>query len=104
MHPPPPPSPSRVPLPLQPEKAQCRPASAAGTPEAQETTRQTLWVALYNGLLLLHPFMPFVTEELWQRLPKRPDQVRGRSAGRPCACEAVAGVPGVASRSARCRF
>ena len=33
-------------------------------------TRQTLWHCLDIGLRLLHPFMPFVTEELWQRLPK----------------------------------
>lgn len=26
---------------------------------------------------LLHPFMPFVTEELWQRLPGRRDQSGG---------------------------
>ncbi|XP_010273593.1 PREDICTED: valine--tRNA ligase, mitochondrial 1 [Nelumbo nucifera] len=32
--------------------------------------RYTLWVCLDNGLRLLHPFMPFVTEELWQRLPQ----------------------------------
>ncbi|MCO5602754.1 hypothetical protein L7F22_056892 [Adiantum nelumboides] len=34
-------------------------------------TQETLWICLDNGLRLLHPFMPFVTEELWQRLPRR---------------------------------
>lgn len=40
----------------------------------QKQTREALWLCLDNGLRLLHPFMPFVTEELWQRLPKRSDQ------------------------------
>lgn len=44
---------------------------------ASETTRksaqQTLYTCLDHGLRLLHPFMPFVTEELWQRLPRRPN-------------------------------
>ncbi|KAI9112058.1 hypothetical protein K1719_016954 [Acacia pycnantha] len=31
--------------------------------------QDTLWFCLDIGLRLLHPFMPFVTEELWQRLP-----------------------------------
>ncbi|KAK9015180.1 hypothetical protein V6N11_006297 [Hibiscus sabdariffa] len=31
--------------------------------------QDTLWTCLEIGLRLLHPFMPFVTEELWQRLP-----------------------------------
>ncbi|XP_077226702.1 valine--tRNA ligase, mitochondrial 1-like isoform X2 [Tasmannia lanceolata] len=36
----------------------------------RRAARDTLWVCLDNGLRLLHPFMPFVTEELWQRLPQ----------------------------------
>jgi valyl-tRNA synthetase len=31
----------------------------------------TLWIAMETGLRLLHPMMPFVSEELWQRLPGR---------------------------------
>jgi valyl-tRNA synthetase len=41
-----------------------------GTDEAAKAlTKQVLYVCLESGLRLLHPFMPFVTEELWQRLP-----------------------------------
>jgi valyl-tRNA synthetase len=32
---------------------------------------QTLYTALENALVLSHPFLPFITEELWQRLPRR---------------------------------
>lgn len=31
----------------------------------------TLWLSMDAGLKLLHPMMPFVTEELWQRMPGR---------------------------------
>lgn len=41
--------------------------------------QDTLWVCLENGLRLLHPFMPFVTEELWQRLPSRSDSTKKKS-------------------------
>ena len=45
----------------------------------KQATRDTLWVCLETGLRLLHPFMPFVTEELWQRLPRRPGQQQAAS-------------------------
>jgi valyl-tRNA synthetase len=32
----------------------------------------TLYTCLDHVFRMLHPFMPFVTEELWQRLPRRP--------------------------------
>ncbi|KAI0002185.1 hypothetical protein BJV74DRAFT_876641 [Russula compacta] len=49
-------------------------------PSVPEQTRisaqQTLYTCLDHGLRLLHPFMPFVTEELWQRLSRRPNDAR----------------------------
>jgi valyl-tRNA synthetase len=33
------------------------------------TTRFVLWTALNEVLRLLHPFIPFVTEEIWDKLP-----------------------------------
>lgn len=41
--------------------------------ETRRSAQNTLYTCLDEGLKLLHPFMPFVTEELWQRLPRRPD-------------------------------
>jgi len=34
-----------------------------------------LWTVLYNSLKLLHPFMPFVTEAIYQKLPSRPKEL-----------------------------
>ncbi|KAJ7600772.1 tRNA synthetases class I-domain-containing protein [Mycena floridula] len=49
-----------------------KPMTEEGSPiEARESAQQTLSTCLDYGLRLLHPFMPFVTEELWQRLPRR---------------------------------
>ncbi|VDM20927.1 unnamed protein product, partial [Hydatigera taeniaeformis] len=36
-----------------------------------ETVRHIVYTCLDVGLRLLHPFMPYVTEELFQRLPRR---------------------------------
>lgn len=48
--------------------------SSPGAAAAKRAVQETLWLCLDAGLRLLHPFMPFVTEELWQRLPRRADQ------------------------------
>ena len=45
----------------------------AASETARRSAQQTLYTCLDHGLRLLHPFMPFVTEELWQRLPRRPN-------------------------------
>ncbi|KAI9594866.1 tRNA synthetases class I-domain-containing protein [Syncephalis fuscata] len=37
------------------------------------SAQSTLYTCLEAGLKLLHPFMPFLTEELYQHLPRRPD-------------------------------
>jgi len=42
-----------------------------GNEEEKMSAVNTLYTALESGLLLMHPFMPFLTEELWQRLPRR---------------------------------
>jgi valyl-tRNA synthetase len=42
--------------------------SKEDTPEVQ-AARQRIISVLETALRMLHPFMPFITEELWQRLP-----------------------------------
>ncbi|MEJ2100129.1 MAG: valine--tRNA ligase, partial [Desulfobacterales bacterium] len=37
--------------------------------EKKKITLGVLWWVLHDTLILLHPFMPFVTEELWHKLP-----------------------------------
>lgn len=39
--------------------------------EASRAAKAVLFKCIHDGLLLLHPMMPFVTEELYQRLPYR---------------------------------
>ncbi|WP_448575609.1 valine--tRNA ligase [Thermomicrobium sp.] len=56
----------------------------AGGPGAR-AARQTLAYVLERALRLLHPFMPFVTEELWQRLPHAGESIMVASWPQPDA-------------------
>ncbi len=47
-------------------------AKLAG-PDREKATSAVLHEVLETTLRLAHPIMPFITEEIWQRLPRRPD-------------------------------
>jgi valyl-tRNA synthetase len=42
---------------------------------AKNTTRSVLAYVLDNTMRLLHPFMPFITEEIWQNLPHKGESI-----------------------------
>ncbi|MCY8233659.1 valine--tRNA ligase [Priestia endophytica] len=43
--------------------------------EAKKTTRSVLAYVLDQTMRLLHPFMPFITEEIWQNLPHKGESI-----------------------------
>lgn len=47
----------------------CKPALQGEDGPAKDAARATLYTALEATLRLLHPIMPFVTEEIWRQLP-----------------------------------
>lgn len=40
----------------------------------QSSARKILYTLLYESLIMLHPFMPFVTEAIYQRLPSKKEK------------------------------
>jgi valyl-tRNA synthetase len=42
-----------------------------GSDAEKASAMQTLYTTIEGALLLIHPYMPFLSEELWQRLPRR---------------------------------
>jgi valyl-tRNA synthetase len=53
-----------------------KPVFTHGSKEEQEVTALTLFLCLENGLRALHPMMPFITEELYQKLPAFPGKAK----------------------------
>uniref|UniRef100_A0A914SHM4 valine--tRNA ligase n=1 Tax=Parascaris equorum TaxID=6256 RepID=A0A914SHM4_PAREQ len=49
-----------------------KPVLLNGGANVVSTTRQILYTCVDTGLRLISPIMPFISEELWQRLPRRP--------------------------------
>jgi len=58
-----------------------------GTPERKLATQYVLWYTLENLLRLLHPFMPFITEEIWQALPGTKATPTIMQASYPAPCD-----------------
>ena len=50
----------------------CKPIIDGSDEAAKKSAKDTLYLCIEKGLQLLHPMMPFVTEELYQRLVRRP--------------------------------
>ena len=47
----------------------------SGDEKASQTARDMLVYIMSNTLKLLHPFMPFITEEIWQTLPHEGESI-----------------------------
>ncbi len=53
------------------EMVKPRLSGTGASPESREAALETLSRCLEDSLALLHPFMPFVTEEIWEKLTGR---------------------------------
>ncbi len=60
-----------TPTPASLARGGARERGNAGTrqPKRRQAVQHTLWLVLSNTMKLLHPIMPFITEEIWQALP-----------------------------------
>jgi valyl-tRNA synthetase len=52
-----------------------KPVFQSGDEERKTIARRVLYTCLDLGLRLLSPFMPFITEELFQRLPRSNEEI-----------------------------
>ena len=52
-----------------------KPKLASDNEKERKTAQHVLWFVLERTLRLLHPFMPFITEEIWQALPHEGESI-----------------------------
>ena len=78
------------------------PAGRADEPAAADATRLVLGTVLDQLLRLLHPVMPFVTDELWTALTGGESVVVARWPGAAAASGAVASGAGFSAASSGC--
>jgi len=76
----------------------CKPALYQKEDAAlRRSTQTTLVRVLESALRLLHPIMPFITEEIWQKLPGEVRSaecgVRKEKTGKPCESIMIAAFP-----------
>ena len=65
-----------------------------GDSERKRMAQYVLWYTLDHLLRLLHPFMPFITEEIWQALPKNEEsEVRRQKSGEKSETIMLAAYP-----------
>ncbi|MGI4791775.1 MAG: valine--tRNA ligase [Janthinobacterium lividum] len=53
----------------------CKPSLQGEDDSAKDSARAALYTVLETTLRLLHPIMPFVTEEIWQNLPGKTESI-----------------------------
>ena len=52
-----------------------KPKLSSDSKKERQTAQYVLWFVLEHTLKLLHPFMPFITEEIWQALPHEGESI-----------------------------
>ncbi len=80
-----------------------KPALADADRETALAAYRNLFAVFDAALRLLHPFMPFLTEELWHRLPQRPGASSIALEAFPKPCRLPGTIPTPTGRWVCCR-
>ena len=70
----------------------------------KESAQYLLYLILKNSLIIVHPFMPFITESVWQSLPEIKGEKRENDFDRKMAYFSLILSLGTSLILAFCRF